>query len=107
MSLEPFVTSRPLTLGVELELQIVNTHDYDLTTAAGDLMRLMKGRTIPGDVKPEITSSMLEIVWWDSSSSQAAAGRASNLQECAPCAAHASSRTSWNTPSSAEYQPEP
>ena len=61
MSLEPFVTSRPLTLGVELELQIVNTHDYDLTTAAGDLMRLMKGRAIPGDVKPEITSSMLEI----------------------------------------------
>ncbi|MEO8124949.1 MAG: YbdK family carboxylate-amine ligase [Burkholderiales bacterium] len=61
MSLEPFVTSRPLTLGVELELQLVNTHDYDLSTTASDLMRLMKGRHIPGAVKPEITSSMLEI----------------------------------------------
>ena len=61
MSLEPFVTSRPLTLGVELELQIVNTHDYDLSTTASDLMRLMKGRRFPGDVKPEITSSMIEI----------------------------------------------
>ena len=61
MSLETFVTSRPLTLGVELELQIVNTHDYDLSTAAGDLLRLMQGRRIPGDVKPEITSSMIEI----------------------------------------------
>lgn len=27
-------TSRPLTLGVELELAIVNTHDYDLTPSA-------------------------------------------------------------------------
>lgn len=61
MSLGPFATSRPLTLGVELELQIVNTHDYDLTPAAGDLMRLMKGRKIPGNVMPEITSSMIEM----------------------------------------------
>jgi glutamate---cysteine ligase / carboxylate-amine ligase len=61
MSLEAFATSRPLTLGVELELQIVNTHDYDLSSAADDLMRLMKGRRIPGDVKPEITSAMIEM----------------------------------------------
>jgi len=61
MSLEVFASSRALTLGVELELQIVNTHDYDLSPAAGDLMRLMKGQRIPGDVKPEITSSMIEM----------------------------------------------
>lgn len=61
MSLEAFATSRPLTLGVELELQIVNTHDYDLAPQAADLMRLMKGRKIPGDVKPEITRSMIEL----------------------------------------------
>ena len=30
MGLPPFATSRPLTLGIELELQRVNTHDYDL-----------------------------------------------------------------------------
>jgi len=61
MSLETFAASRPLTLGVELELQIVNTTDYDLAPQAADLMRLMKGRKIPGDVKPEITRSMIEL----------------------------------------------
>ena len=30
MALAQFAESRSLTLGVELELQIVNTHDYDL-----------------------------------------------------------------------------
>ena len=58
MSLEAFSVSRPLTLGVELELQIVNTHDYDLSPSADDLLRLMARRKIPGDVKPEMTDSM-------------------------------------------------
>ena len=30
MSLEACHQSEPLTLGVELELQLLNTHDYDL-----------------------------------------------------------------------------
>ena len=34
MSLEPYTKSEPLTLGVELELQLVNTHDYDLAPYA-------------------------------------------------------------------------
>ena len=61
MSLEAFASSRALTLGVELELQIVNTQDYDLSPQASDLIRLMQGRRIPGDVKPEITRSMIEL----------------------------------------------
>ena len=61
MSLEAFATSKDLTLGVELELQIVNLQDYDLSPQAADLMRLMDGRRIPGDVKPEITRSMIEL----------------------------------------------
>ena len=61
MALEAFSTSRPLTLGVELELAIVNTHDYDLTPSAADLLRLMARRKIPGDVKPEMTDSMIEL----------------------------------------------
>ena len=61
MSLNPFASSRALSLGVELELQIVNTQDYDLSPVAGDLMRLMKGKKIPGCVTPEITSSMIEL----------------------------------------------
>lgn len=61
MTLKPFASSRALSLGVELEVQIVNTHDYDLSPVADDLMRLMKGRRIPGIVSPEITSSMIEL----------------------------------------------
>ena len=61
MSLEAFADSRDLSLGVELELQIVNTQDWDLSPQAADLMRLMQGRRIPGDVKPEITRSMIEL----------------------------------------------
>ncbi|MCW5633362.1 MAG: glutamate--cysteine ligase [Rubrivivax sp.] len=61
MSLEPFASSRALSLGVELELQIVNTNDYDLAPQAGDLLRVLAGRKLPGDVKPEITRSMIEL----------------------------------------------
>ncbi len=61
MSLGSFAASRALTLGVELELQIVDTHDYDLAPQAADLLRLMARRRIPGEVKPEITRSMVEL----------------------------------------------
>jgi len=61
MSLDRFADSRPLTLGVELELQIVNCHDYDLSPSAADLLRLMGKRKIPGNVVPEITDSMIEM----------------------------------------------
>ena len=61
MSLGTFAKSQPLTLGVELELQIVNNDDYDLAPVSADLLRLMEKRSIPGDVKPEITSSMIEL----------------------------------------------
>ncbi len=48
MSLEAFIDSKPFTFGVELEMQIVNTHDYDLTKAGTDLLRLIKdGRPSP------------------------------------------------------------
>src|SRR5262249_39013611 len=60
MSLEPFAHSASCTLGVELELQIVNSHDYDLTPGAEDLLRLTAKRKLAADVKPEITSSMIE-----------------------------------------------
>lgn len=61
MALEQFAESRPLTLGVELELQLVNTHDYDLVGGAGDLLRALAKRQLPGDVKPEMTDSMIEM----------------------------------------------
>lgn len=56
-----FTKSEPLTLGVELELQILNTRDFNLTRGAADLLRLAAARTFPGDIKPEITESMIEV----------------------------------------------
>ena len=61
MSLEPFIDSKPFTFGVELEMQIVITHDYDLTKAGSDLLRLIKDEKIPGNITPEITESMIEL----------------------------------------------
>ena len=60
-TLEPFQKSAALSLGVELELQLVNTHDYDLAPYAEDMLRLMKQHALPGSVVPEMTSSMIEI----------------------------------------------
>lgn len=60
-SLEPFGHSEALTLGVELELQLVNTHDYDLAPYSDEMLRLMKKMPLPGSVVPEMTSSMIEI----------------------------------------------
>jgi carboxylate-amine ligase len=61
MSLEKFIDSKPFTFGIELEIQLVNTHDYDLTKAASDLIRLIKDEKVPGDIKPEMTESMIEL----------------------------------------------
>ena len=61
MTLEAFGKSDPLTLGVELELQLVNTVDYDLTHYADNMLRLMAGHALPGSVVPEMTAGMIEI----------------------------------------------
>lgn len=61
MSLQTFAASKAFTLGVELELQIVGSHDYDLAPGAADLLRLTSRRKLAADVKPEITSSMIEL----------------------------------------------
>ena len=61
MSLEEFQKSEALSLGVELELQLVNTHDYDLAPYAEDMLRMMAKMPLPGAVVPEMTSGMIEI----------------------------------------------
>ena len=61
VSLEAFGHSEPLTLGVELELQLVNTNNYDLTHYADEMLRLMARHQLPGSVVPEMTEGMLEI----------------------------------------------
>jgi carboxylate-amine ligase len=61
MSDMQFGASKALTMGIELELQILNRRDCDLTRGADDLIRLVERSGHPGDVKPEITESMVEI----------------------------------------------
>ncbi len=61
MPLETFKTSESLTLGVELELQLVSLSDFDLVEASPDMLELLSRRAFPGTVVPEITESMIEI----------------------------------------------
>ncbi|STY29140.1 gamma-glutamyl:cysteine ligase [Legionella wadsworthii] len=61
MPLEVFKDSKLLTMGVELELQLVNLSDYDLTDSSPDLMELLKRNPFPGAFTPEITESMVEV----------------------------------------------
>ena len=56
-----FKTSQALTIGVELELQLVNTSDFNLAPDADDLLRRAAGDVHAGELKPEITQSMIEI----------------------------------------------
>lgn len=61
MPLEPFKTSQSLSLGVELELQLVGLSDFDLAAASPDMLELLGRKPFPGSVTPEVTESMIEI----------------------------------------------
>ena len=56
-----FTRSDPLTFGIELELMVLNTHNYDLARGAADILPRLAKMKLPGEVKPEITESMIEI----------------------------------------------
>jgi carboxylate-amine ligase len=56
-----FTPSPGPTFGVELELQLVKSHDLDLARDAGDLLARLEKVKLPGAVKPEITESMIEL----------------------------------------------
>ncbi|MFC4932862.1 YbdK family carboxylate-amine ligase [Massilia sp. GCM10023247] len=61
MALGPFAQSHSLTMGVELELQLVSLSDFDLVAASPDMLELLGRAPFPGNVTPEITESMIEI----------------------------------------------
>jgi carboxylate-amine ligase len=50
-----------LTIGVELELQLINLHTFNLAMEAEDFLRRLSHITFTGEIKPEITQSMIEI----------------------------------------------
>ena len=81
MSLETFQKSEALSLGVELELQLVNTHDYDLAPYAEDMLRLMAKTPLPGAVVPEMTSSMIEISTGVCNSASEVLGQLSQIRD--------------------------
>ena len=56
-----FMRSQSLSLGIELELQLVRAHDQDLAHEAGDLIERLARKKVPGEVKPEVTLSMIEL----------------------------------------------
>ena len=56
-----FKQTAALTFGVELELQLINTRDCDLTRGASDLLALVERKPHPGEIELEITESMLEL----------------------------------------------
>ena len=56
-----FARSELLTFGVELELMVLNTRDYDLARGAADILPRLAKLKFPGEVKPEITESMIEV----------------------------------------------
>jgi carboxylate-amine ligase len=56
-----FMPSKSLSLGIEVELQIVRAHDRDLAHEAGDLIERLAKKKVLGEVKPEVTLSMIEL----------------------------------------------
>jgi carboxylate-amine ligase len=61
MRLQEFKCSEPFTMGVELELQILNSRDYNLVRGASDLLAFLDRTPHCGAVKPEMTESMIEV----------------------------------------------
>jgi len=57
----PFTTSTPYTMGIELELQLVNRRNYNLATDAVDLLTWIEPRELQDQIKLEITQGMIEL----------------------------------------------
>ena len=59
--LPPFAKSRLGTMGIELELMVLDRLTYDLLPAAPDILRLLDMQEKKWVATPEITTSMLEV----------------------------------------------
>lgn len=56
-----FNPSKNLSVGVELEVQIINSDNYDLAPYAKSFLNMTTGSLYEKNIKPEITQSMIEI----------------------------------------------
>lgn len=59
--LPPFAPSRMGSMGIELELMVLDRLTYDLMPAAPDILRLLDMREKAWVATPEVTTSMLEV----------------------------------------------
>lgn len=56
-----FKANDKLTVGVELEMQLINLHSFNLAMEAEDFLRRIAAQHQPVELKPEITQGMVEI----------------------------------------------
>lgn len=61
MKVLPFKSSPSSTLGMELELQLVDTHHFGLISRAKQLIRVIQESDYQTRIKPEVTQSMIEL----------------------------------------------
>lgn len=61
VSIFPFISSIPFTIGIELELQLVNRRNYNLVSDAVDLLQWITPRKLQNQIKLEMTQGMIEI----------------------------------------------
>src|SRR5690349_13989892 len=59
--LPAFKENNLLTMGVELELQLVDLQSFNLAMEAKDFLRRLSKYQHAGEIKPEITLSMIEL----------------------------------------------
>src|SRR3990167_6789666 len=57
----PFQKSESLSIGIELELQLVDLHNFNLVMEAKDFLRRLSRVLSTSTIKPEITQSMIEL----------------------------------------------
>lgn len=60
-ALPPFKKNEHITIGIELELQLVDLQNYNLAMEAKDFLRRISEVSHTGKVIPEITQSMIEL----------------------------------------------
>lgn len=61
MEILPFTSSKPYTMGIELELQLLNRRNYNLATDAVDLLTWIEPADLKKQIKLEITQGMIEL----------------------------------------------
>jgi glutamate---cysteine ligase / carboxylate-amine ligase len=59
--LPTFKENRFFSIGVELELQLINLQNFDLAMEAKDFLRRLSKTSHLGEIKPEITLAMIEL----------------------------------------------